>query len=254
MMDALKNTNPTLARFAMTMTVTMALALAACQSQHTKPTSAQIESVAMTAGQQNAAGAERQLSDWAAQGLPVAQRELGILYRPRPARRADAQHLLEQAARAGDTEAAFQLGELYRTAVAGVTPQPAAAWPWYRIAADKKHAQAALMLALLARNGEGVARDDAVAAHWLTVASELGEAHAMFLLSNAYHDGQGVPRDAAKARQMLEQAAEHDYPPAIQELAMTVQTGDALSPRDELRASHLMKEANEHRHNNWNTF
>ncbi|WP_296000353.1 tetratricopeptide repeat protein [Rugamonas sp.] len=238
----------------MTMTVALTMALAACQPQNTKPTSAQIESVAMAASQQGAAGAERQLRDWAAQGWPVAQRELGMLYRPRPARRADALQLLEQAARAGDTEAAFELGELERTAVAGVTPDPAAAWPWYRMAAEKKHARAALMLALLARNGEGVARDDAVAAHWLTVAAELGEAHAMFLLSNAYHDGQGVPRDAGQARQLLEAAAEHDYPPAIQELAMTVQTGDALSPKDELRASHLMKEANEHRHNSWNTF
>ena len=248
MMDVLKNTNAALACFA------IAAALSACQSHDARPTSAQIESVAMTAAQQNAAGAEHQLSDWAAQGLPVAQRELGLLYRPRLERRADALRLFEQAARAGDTEAAFQLGEMYRNAVVGATPNPAAAWPWYEIAAGKKHPQAALMLALLARNGEGVARDDVVAAKWLAVASELGDAHAMFLLSNAYNDGQGVPRDAVKGRHMLEEAAEHDYPPAIQQLAITVQTGDALSPKDELRADHLLKEANEHRHNNWNTF
>jgi hypothetical protein len=35
---------------------------------------------------------------------------------------------------------------------------------------------------------------------------------------------------------------------------MTVQLGDALSPKDELRAGHLLKEATEHRRNNWNRF
>src|SRR5471032_1411613 len=250
-MDVLKNTNAVLACFVI---VAAAAALSDFQSHDAAPTSAQIESVAMTAGQLGAAKEERQLRQWALQGLPVAQRELGLLYRPRLERRAEALQLFEQAARAGDTEAAFQLGEMYRSAVVGVTPAPAQAWPWYQMAAEKKHPQAALMLALLARNGEGVARDDAVAAKWLAVASDLGDAHAMFLLSNAYNDGQGVPRDAIKGRQMLEQAAEHDYPPAIQQLAMTVQTGDALSPKDALRADHLLKEANEHRHNNWNTF
>ena len=249
-MDVLKNSNSALACFV----IAAAAALSACQSHEAQPTSAQIESVAMTASQLGAAKEEHQLSLWALQGLPVAQRELGLLYRPRPDRRAEALQLFQQAARAGDTEAAFQLGEMYRNTVVGVTPSPAQAWPWYRLAAEKNHPQAALMLGLLARNGEGVARDDVVAAKWLTVASDLGDAHAMFLLSNAYEAGQGVPRDAARARHLLEQAAEHDYPPAIQQLAMTVQTGDALSPKDELRADHLLKEANEHRHNNWNTF
>jgi hypothetical protein len=35
---------------------------------------------------------------------------------------------------------------------------------------------------------------------------------------------------------------------------MTVQLGDALSARDERRAGELMKEASEHRRNNWNRF
>jgi TPR repeat protein len=99
-----------------------------------------------------------------------------------------------------------------------------------------------------------VVRDDAQAAHWLSVSGALGNPHAMFLLSNIYREGVGVPRDQALARALLEEAAEHEYPPAIQELAMTVQLGDALTPKDELRAGRLLKEATEHRHNNWNRF
>src|SRR5476649_804604 len=153
MMDVLKNSNTALACFV----IAAAAALSACQSHEAQPTSAQIESVAMTASQLGAAKEEHQLSLWALQGLPVAQRELGLLYRPRPDRRAEALQLFQQAARAGDTEAAFQLGEMYRNTVVGVTPSPAQAWPWYQLAAEKNHPQSALMLGLLARNGEGVA-------------------------------------------------------------------------------------------------
>jgi len=217
-----------------------------------RPTSAVIEATAMTAGHD--AGAARRLSAWARDGLPVAQREQGLRLQRDPAQRAQALTLLEHAARAGDVEAAFHVGELYRTPVAGKPGAPAQAWPWYKQAAEGRHAKAALMLGLLARNGEGVPRDDGEAARWLTLSSELGNAHAMFLLANVYNGGLGVPRDAVRARALLEEAAEHDYPPALQELAMTMQTGDALTEQDTQRASHLMKEATEHRRNNWNRF
>jgi TPR repeat protein len=228
--------------------------LLGCQIQHEKPTSAQIEVVGMKAMQQADASAERKLMAWSAQNMPVAQRELGLLYQTRPTQRAESLKLFEGAARGGDTEAAFQLGEMLRIGVAGVPAAPEAAAPWYAMAAKQKHARAALMLGLLYKNGDGVQRDDAQAAQWLSIASELGNAHAMFLLSNIYNAGSGVAQDAAKARHLLEEAAEHEYPPAIQELAMTVQLGDALSAKDERRAGHLLKEATEHRHNNWNRF
>jgi TPR repeat protein len=225
-----------------------------CQIQHEKPTSAQIEVIGMKAKQEADAHAERKLIAWAEQNMPVAQRELAILYQSRPTQRTEALKLFEQAARGGDTEAAFQLGEMLRIGVLGVPAAPAAASTWYTVAAQHQHAKASLVLGLLYKNGEGVKRDAAQAAHWLSQAADLGNAHAMFLLSNIYNEGAGVAQDHAKARHFLEEAAEHEYPPAIQELAMTVQLGDALSPRDALRASHLMKEASEHRRNNWNRF
>ncbi|QJD89306.1 sel1 repeat family protein [Duganella dendranthematis] len=225
-----------------------------CQMQQEKPTSAQIEVTGMKAKQEADAHAERKLIAWSEQNLPVAQRELAILYQSRPEQRADALKLFEQAARGGDVEAAFQLGEMLRIGVLGVPAAPAAAAPWYALAAQHQHARAALALGLMVRNGNGVPRDTARAARLLTQAAELGNAHAMFLLSNIYREGDGVAQDTVKARSWLEEAAEHEYPPALQELAMTVQLGDALSARDERRAGELMKEASEHRRNNWNRF
>ncbi|MYM35701.1 sel1 repeat family protein [Duganella sp. FT50W] len=237
--------------------ITLALAaalLAGCQIQHEKPTSAQIEVIGMKAKQEADPHAERKLMAWSLQNMPVAQRELAILYQTRAEQRDAALKLFAQAARGGDVEAAFQLGEMLRVGVPGVPAAPAAAAPWYAQAAKHQHAKAALALALLYKNGNGVRRDDAQAAHWLTAASNLGNAHAMFLLSNLYNEGQGVPQDRAQARALLEEAAEHEYPPALQELAMTVELGDDHSPKDTLRASHLIKEASEHRRNNWNRF
>lgn len=232
-------------------------ALAACQRGATPPDAAQIEATAMKASQQGDRLAEQRLRDWAAQGATVARRELGLLYSTQPQLRREAMHALELAARSGDAQAAFGLAEMYRAGAAGAAganPAPAAARPWYLQAALRQHARAALMLGLLYKNGEGVPRDAAQAAGWLAHASKLGNAHAMFLLSNAYMEGSGVARDAVRGRALLEQAAEHEYPPAIQELAMAVQHGDAYSEQDGLRASHLLKEATEHRHNNWNRF
>ncbi|WP_374359228.1 tetratricopeptide repeat protein [Pseudoduganella danionis] len=244
--------------FALACSIALAAMLPACQIQQEKPTSAQIEAVSMRAAQQADASAERKLMTWSEQRLPVAQRELALLYQDRASQRQQAASLFEQAALAGDTEAAFRLGEMLRkgwiNGADAVPAAPAAAAHWYAHAAGQQHARAALMLGLLYKNGEGVQRDDRQAARWLGVASEQGNPHAMFLLSSMYQQGLGVFADHARARALLEQAAEHEYPPAIQELAMTVQLGDGLSPKDELRAGHLLKEATEHRHNNWNRF
>ncbi|MDC8756885.1 tetratricopeptide repeat protein [Janthinobacterium fluminis] len=230
-------------------------ALCACDAAAPPlPTSALIEADAMHASHNQDAAAERRVHNWAMRGMPVAERELALLYQARPASRGAAMALFERAARAGDVQAAFELGEMYRDGPAGQVSRASQAWAWYVRAAAGRHPKAALMLGLMAKNGEGVARDPALAASWLALASERGNPHAMFLLYNAYQHGLGLPRDVAKGRHWLEEAAEHEYPPAIQELAMTVQHGDAITPKDELRAGHLLKEATEHRHNNWNRF
>lgn len=229
--------------------IIIAGALGACTLPEPPP-SARIEAVAMAAGQRADAAAETMLRAWAAQHDPVAERELGMLYRAR--NRADQQdeamRLLARAGNAGDADAAFALGEMLRA-----RQSPLAA-PWLERAAAQHHAKAALLLALLYKNAELVAQDDTAAAHWLTVASDAGNPHAMFLLHYAYIDGRGVAPDAVHARALLEASAEHEYPPAQQELALAVQAGDALTPKDALRASHLLKEANEHRHNNAQRF
>jgi TPR repeat protein len=209
------------------------------------PLPAEIEAVAMDASQRGDAAAEQRLQDWAADGMPVAERELALLYRKRH-RDDQARALFLRAARQGDAEAAFALGELER--------DHGRAAPWYRQAAQQGHAQAALALALLLKNGDGIPTDKTAAAHWLGVAAQAGDAHAMFLLSNAYADGDGVPLDPRRARDLLERAADREYPAAIQELALVKQAGDELTPKDAAEADQLLKEGAEHRRSNAQRF
>nr|WP_308632611.1 sel1 repeat family protein [Massilia sp. YIM B02763] len=211
------------------------------------PSPAEIETVSMAALQRGDEGAERRLSGWAREGLPVAERELALLYRKR-GQQESARGLFERAARQGDAQAAWELGELARERMPG---QAAA---WYRQAAERGHAGAALALALQLKNGNGVRQDKAAAAHWLDVAATAGNAHAMFLLSNAYAAGDGVAVDGARARALLERAADREYPAALQQLALVMQAGDAWTARDPHEAQQLLKEAEEHRRSNARRF
>jgi TPR repeat protein len=213
------------------------------------PLPAEIEGTAMDAAQRGDEAAEQRLQAWAADGMPVAERELALLYRRRH-RDDDARALFQRAARQGDAEAAFQLAELERDKGA----DKARAAQWYRQAAQQGHAKAALGLALLLKNGDGIPVDKAAAAHWLDVAAQAGDAHAMFLLSNAYADGDGVPADPRRARELLERAADREYPAALQGLALVKQTGDGLTPKDAAEADQLLKEAAEHRRSNAGRF
>ncbi|WP_374349544.1 tetratricopeptide repeat protein [Chitinimonas sp.] len=233
----------------------IALALAACAPVDSHmPTSAEIESTGLLAGPGRQADAEARLLRWAERGDAVAMRELALVYLARPAQQSEAMRWLQRGAEAGDDEAAFQLAEQLRVPAHGRQADLPRAWQWYRYAAEHQHAKAALALARMARNGDGVVRDLKLAAQWLQFASDHGNAQAMFLLSNAYLAGEGVPRNPLMARHLLERSAERDYPVAIQALALAVQGGDLLIPKDEVRAGHLLKEASEERRNRWNSY
>jgi TPR repeat protein len=208
------------------------------------PSVAQIEAVGMEAMQRHSLSAYGQLHAWAKQGSPVAQRELGMLLLQRDAASTKAINWLGQAAHNGDAEAAFQIGEQLRRQGKDMEH----AYLWYGHAARGGHARAALMAGLMSRNGEGTQPDLAASVRWLDMATARGEAHAMYILSNMLRDGEGAARDPVRAHQLLEEAAERDYPAAIQDLAMQLDRG---APE---RSGHLMKEASEHRHNLWNTY
>lgn len=227
--------------------------LCACVRAPQPPTTAEIESAGIQALHAQLPSAIHSLQKWAEDGNPVAQRELGLAYAIKPESTPQALSWLEKAAEGGDTEAQFQLAEAYYKGRWNLKPDFQQAWKWYEAAA-KKEAKASFMLARMSKYGQGVTQNLASSIHWLKLASDQGNAQAMFLLSNAYAAGEGVEKDPAMARKWLEESAEHDFPVAIQALAMELETGSQLTEKDPVKARHLLKEAMDERLMRWNGY
>ncbi len=231
----------------------LALLLAACAPEPPRQ-SAEVESLGMQAVQTHDAAALRRLSAWAqAPGpfAPLAARELGLALAADPARHAEALRWLAQAAHGGDAEAAFTLGEAYRSGGLGCRHDDVAARRWFERAAEADHPAALLALARAARNGVGEPRDMGKAAGLLLRASRRGSGAAMYLLSQAYAAGEGVPADPAVARHWLEQAAEQHHPAAMQDWALALEEGRLGVPPDAQAAREQWREASEERRNRW---
>lgn len=119
----------------------------------------------------------KELQAAAAKGIPRAEAGLGeILLRgdglPRDDRRAVA--LLEKAARAGSSAAAFRLGMLLMHGEHGVANDPARALAYFRAAAAGGEAEAFFNLGAAHANGRGVKRNYGEALGWLIVARQRG--------------------------------------------------------------------------------
>ena len=246
---------PVSAKFKIAAMACAFITLAACaQKKQLVPSQAEMESAGLQALHGQQATAMQALTVWAHKGHPVAQRELAFAYAATASTHSEALHWLEQAASAGDSEAQFQLAETYYKSQLGVPQDYRRAWAWYEDAGKHGNPKASLMLARMAKYGEGRVKDVTQSAGWLIIAARQGNAQAMFLLSNAYAAGEGLAADQIQARQWLERAADGDYPVAIQALAMELD-GNTLHPeQDPTRARHLLKEASDERLLRWNKY
>ncbi len=173
---------------------------------------------------------------------------------------------LQQAAERGDSNAQFQMGDLYMSG-RGVDRDPAAGAAWYRAAAQQGHAVAASNLGVLYANGwgvqpsdteavnwfhkaadagdaggennlgsmyiagRGVAQSDVLGAKWVSSAAQRGAPEAQYTLATLYANGRGVPQDDAQAVKWLRAAAAQGYAPALLMLGKMYVAGAGV-PRD----------------------
>lgn len=136
-------------------------ALIACQAKEDAvPPAPVIEAVAQKLTIHGGAAAERRLREWAEQGSVVAKRELGMIYQSKAQQRGEAMRLFEEAARAGDSESAFQLAEMVRAPADSEADSRALSL--YQQAAERSHAKAALRLASLIRGADVAAQPAAL--------------------------------------------------------------------------------------------
>lgn len=120
---------------------------------------------------------------------------------------ADASAALLKAAKSGDADAAFLLGERYM-AGRGVTASPAEAIKWFEKAVTKGSAAAAFRLGMAYEKAQGVAKDRARARTNYVLAAESGHLKAMHNLAVMMVEDGGAKPNYASAIPWFRRAAE----------------------------------------------
>jgi TPR repeat protein len=177
----------------------------------------------------------------AKKGNAEAQYRLGEMYdlgKGVPQDYAQAVQWYRRAAEQGHAPAQFALAEMYKNGD-GVAKDIKEALRWYRRAADGGSAGAQLLLGVLYESGMGVATDLGEAARWYRKSADQGDARAQVLLGNLYQLGQGVPRNAIVAFALYSVATATDASPGNPALQHRAQLARAMTPTDVVEAQAL---------------
>lgn len=142
----------------------------------------------------------------------------------------DPQALRELHARAesGDTEAQFNMGNLFFKGREVVRDYAEAA-KWYRLAALKDYAQAQLKTGMMYDAGVGVEQDYIEAVRWYRLAAAQGLARAQLNLGVAYAEGQGVSKDEVEAVKWFRLAADQGETQAQFNLGLAYANGEGVT-------------------------
>lgn len=119
-----------------------------------------------------------------------------------------------RAAQQDDSDAEYNLGQLYRLGQ-GVKLSYPSAQSYYLKAAQKNHPLAQLNLGTLYYSGKLGADQEENAFYWLQKAAENANAHAQWMIGIMLFNGQGVSQDSIAAYSWLTLASEQDHPQAI---------------------------------------
>ena len=131
---------------------------------------------------------------------------------------------LRAAVEAGDSRAAYLLGQVQEFGLAGQPRSTSAAMRSYAIAADAGMPWAQFRLAHLSRGTAQATR--------LTVAAaEGGHAQAAYNLAMDYRQGRGVPRNPSESARWMRRAAENGVPEAQYAMGVILLNGEG-EPRD----------------------
>lgn len=147
------------------------------------------------------------------QGVADAQYRLGLKYRmgdgvPKDA--AEAFRWYRMAAEKGHADAQTDLGWLFVNPEGGVRRDYLEAMNWFRRAAAQGHVSGQLSIGHLHTYGYGVPKNPALGATWTRLAAEQGDNHAMRVLAVMYWEGDGVLRDLVESGAWLRRAVLHN--------------------------------------------
>jgi TPR repeat protein len=152
---------------------------------------------------------------------------------------------LRALAETGDADAAFELGCACREGRGAEGTDHDAALHWFRVAAERGHAEAQVELAFLHDTGVGVPQDAAAATHWYGLAAEQGHAFAQCRYALRLAEGVGIERDRRRMVHWLAQAARQRDGEALQQLGRVLAGGLGVR-RDPVGAQALFVLAGRH--------
>jgi FixJ family two-component response regulator len=109
-----------------------------------------------------------------------------------------------------DLESWYQTGEKYYFG-RGVPKNYTEAIKWFRMAAERDHAEAQYLLGVCYKNGNGVTKDEAEAVKWYRKAAEQNHIRGQCYLGYCYGNGWGVAQDDKQAVHWFRKAAEQNY-------------------------------------------
>lgn len=115
--------------------------------------------------------------------------------------------LYEQAAEAGDAEAAYAAGIMYAQAFE-IRPDEERSAYWLAMAARAGHAAAQADYGLLVYQGAGVPRDEMQAADWFRQSADAGDTEGMFLYAFTLAKGEGLAQDFGESYYWLLKSGE----------------------------------------------
>jgi len=127
------------------------------------------------------------------------------------------ERLLLRAGQLGSVNAQRELGVMYATGGWSGPKDLVEAARWYRLAAEKGHAESQYDLGFMLLLGEGGPKSVAEGLMWIERAGELGEYGAFRLLADCYENGYcDVPVDAGKAARWRSRLEEYErlHPPS----------------------------------------
>ncbi|AIO64895.1 tetratricopeptide repeat protein [Burkholderia oklahomensis] len=149
---------------------------------------------------------------------------------------------------AGERDARVALGKAWLLGTGGAARDYPRALAMLRPLAAAGDPNAAYYVGLIYRSGYGTPVDPTEAARWFELAARHDIPAAQFMLANAYRDGSGVRRDEARALALYRQAADRELPEAVQALAIAYRNGELGLPRDPdafhtqwIEAAHALK-------------
>lgn len=157
---------------------------------------------------------------------------------------------LQADAARGDTDAMYELGEMYYLGTqarhGGPERDTERGVELFRPLAEAGHARAQWRLGWAYEMGSGVERDAETAYRLYTDSAAQGFIHAKQTLGKLYIDGRGTAPDFDRAYDLLREAAEADVVRAMTDLARLYQDPDRGPVYDPSRAVHWLRISAEH--------